>query len=114
MDIQGIYQHYKGKNYEVCGEAVNGKDGTRFILYRQLYDALSFWIRPKDMFFESIQTPQGLMSRFAKMLDVSDVNQENINIFDVPITHSESLKKYKVIDFNKQDNMYTVDEVLQS
>jgi hypothetical protein len=62
MDLKiGIYEHYKGKRYEVIGVARHTEtaDLDEFVVYRSLYRDPKFgigalWIRPKKMFLENV------------------------------------------------------------
>jgi hypothetical protein len=52
-----IYEHYKGKQYEVIGEVFHSETRESMVLYKVLYNSPEFWentlwIRPKDNFFE--------------------------------------------------------------
>jgi hypothetical protein len=56
----GIYQHYKGKNYEVIGLAHHSETLEELVVYRALYDSPEFgekaiWVRPAEMFVEEIE-----------------------------------------------------------
>ena len=50
----GIYQHFKGSHYEVFGVGQHSETGEHLVFYRKLYDDYSFWVRPLDMFLESV------------------------------------------------------------
>jgi hypothetical protein len=57
----GIYKHSKsGKLYKVIGLARNSEDHTQeFVVYQALYESPEFgsnqlWIRPKQMFLETV------------------------------------------------------------
>lgn len=52
--VRGIYRHYKGKYYEVVDIGRHSENLEEFIIYRCLYGDFSFFIRPKDMFFEEV------------------------------------------------------------
>ncbi len=58
MSIQiWIYEHFKGKRYEVVGEAFDGETTEIMIIYKALYNSPEFWVnalwvRPKDNFLE--------------------------------------------------------------
>ncbi len=59
----GIYQHYKGMLYEVIGIAKHSETLEDFVVYKQLYDNHSLWVRPLKMFeeefvIEGISTPR--------------------------------------------------------
>jgi hypothetical protein len=51
----GKYQHFKGKYYEVIGIAKDSEDPTKeFVVYKALYEGSQIWIRPKQMFLETV------------------------------------------------------------
>lgn len=60
--INGIYKHYKGKNYQVLNIARNTDSLDLYVVYKALYDDPTFgkntvWIRKKDEFLEEIVDP---------------------------------------------------------
>ena len=60
MEIKkGIYEHYKGKKYEVLGIVRHSETLEELVLYKALYESEDFgkdalWARPKEMFFENV------------------------------------------------------------
>ena len=55
----GKYRHYKGNFYEVIGIANHSETLEKMVVYRALYDSKEFgnqalWIRPLEMFLESV------------------------------------------------------------
>ncbi|MDX1919101.1 MAG: DUF1653 domain-containing protein [Candidatus Caenarcaniphilales bacterium] len=55
----GKYQHYKGQFYEVIGEATHTETREELALYKMLYETKdyefgSLWVRPKNMFLETV------------------------------------------------------------
>ena len=67
--ITGIYRHYKGNEYEVIGAGTHTKTDEKFVVYRSLKDTQLIWIRPYDMFFESVIVDGKTLPRFAKLTD---------------------------------------------
>ncbi|MFA5986754.1 MAG: DUF1653 domain-containing protein [Parcubacteria group bacterium] len=56
----GIYQHYKGKRYEVIGVARHSETLEELVVYRALYHSEecgdnAMWVRPKSMFCEMVE-----------------------------------------------------------
>lgn len=51
---QGLYQHYKGKYYHVIGICRHSETLEEMVVYRQLYEDYGLWVRPKNMFEETI------------------------------------------------------------
>jgi hypothetical protein len=52
--VQGIYKHFKGKKYQVIGVAMHSEGETDMVVYRPLYGDRRLWVRPLDMFQESV------------------------------------------------------------
>jgi hypothetical protein len=50
----GIYQHYKGRKYEVISEALHSETVEPMVVYRALYGSCGLWVRPKAMFLETV------------------------------------------------------------
>jgi len=55
---KGIYEHYKGKRYEVLTTARHHETCEEFVVYKALYKTdfgeESLWIRPLAMFRENV------------------------------------------------------------
>lgn len=51
---KGIYQHYKGQLYQVLHVATHSETQEKLVVYQCLYDDYSLWVRPLEMFTESI------------------------------------------------------------
>ncbi len=56
----GLYQHFKGKKYEVIGLARHSETLEELVVYRALYESPEYgrdalWVRPKAMFLEEIE-----------------------------------------------------------
>jgi len=50
----GLYQHFKGKYYQVIGVSRHSETLEEFVVYRVLYDDYGLWIRPLEMFLEEV------------------------------------------------------------
>ncbi|MDD2823363.1 MAG: DUF1653 domain-containing protein [Candidatus Daviesbacteria bacterium] len=68
----GKYQHYKGKPYEVIGEAIHSETLEEYVIYKAMYTSPEFgtnavWIRPKKMFLENVVVEGKPVPRFKYM-----------------------------------------------
>ena len=69
MTLQkGVYQHYKGGLYQVVEVARHSETDELLVVYRTLYGDYSMWVRPLDMFQQSIEVDGKVVSRF-KLLE---------------------------------------------
>lgn len=60
----GIYRHYKGKYYEVIGEAKHSETLEDMVVYKALYGENELWVRPKRMWNEEIELNGKTVKRF--------------------------------------------------
>ena len=51
----GRYRHYKGNEYTVIGVARHSETLEEHVVYRQEYGEHGLWVRPKQMFSETVQ-----------------------------------------------------------
>ena len=63
----GRYRHYKGGDYEVIGVARYSETNEPMVVYRPLYNASGWWVRPHAMFFESVVVDGVCRARFEKV-----------------------------------------------
>jgi hypothetical protein len=61
----GRYRHYKGCEYIVLGVARHSETDEELVVYRQDYGDRSLWVRPKEMFFETVEIKGRQVPRFA-------------------------------------------------
>jgi hypothetical protein len=61
----GIYRHYKGPQYRVFGVARHSETEQEVVFYQALYGEQGLWVRPLDMFLESVQVDGEQVPRFA-------------------------------------------------
>ncbi len=61
----GRYRHYKGGEYEVLGVVRHSETLEPLVLYRPLYNATGMWVRPFDMFLETIEHEGQRQPRFS-------------------------------------------------
>lgn len=65
-DITGRYTHYKGNEYEVIGEGIHTETEEKFVIYASVVDPSKIWVRPYDMFFETVTIDGSDVPRFKK------------------------------------------------
>lgn len=65
----GRYRHYKGKEYEVIGTARHSETEEWLVVYRCLYGDYSLWVRPLEMFNESVNVAGEEVPRFSRISD---------------------------------------------
>ncbi|HSV84632.1 MAG TPA: DUF1653 domain-containing protein [Ramlibacter sp.] len=61
----GRYRHYKGGEYEVLGVARHSETLEPLVVYRPLYYATGWWVRPHAMFFGEVEVEGRVLPRFA-------------------------------------------------
>jgi len=64
-----LYRHYKNLSYKVLGLARHSETLEELVLYETLYDNPKgrLWVRPKAMFYETIEHNGQTRPRFAKV-----------------------------------------------
>lgn len=63
----GRYRHYKGGEYEVIGVARHSETHEPLVVYRPLYNATGWWVRPYAMFFGTLEVDGERRARFVKV-----------------------------------------------
>ena len=63
----GLYRHYKGGEYEVLGAARHSETLEPLVVYRPLYNASGWWVRPHAMFFGEVWLDGRRVPRFARL-----------------------------------------------
>lgn len=68
MDIKpGKYRHFKGGEYELIGVASHSETLEPMVVYRALYGEGGLWVRPADMWNETVNRPEYTGPRFIPM-----------------------------------------------
>lgn len=61
----GRYRHYKGRDYTVLGVARHSETMEWLVVYRPEYGERGLWVRPLEMFTESVLVDGKSLPRFA-------------------------------------------------
>ena len=61
----GRYRHYKGNYYEVVGVARHSETEEALVVYRTCYGDRDLWVRPLEMFTETVVIDGSTQPRFA-------------------------------------------------
>lgn len=68
MDIKsGKYRHFKGNEYEVLYVAKHSETLEEMVVYRALYGEHGVWVRPAEMWDETITRDGKTFKRFEKI-----------------------------------------------
>ena len=65
----GRYRHFKGGEYEVLGIARHSEDESPMVVYRPLYNDSGLWVRPADMWNETVIRDGKTYTRFVRVDD---------------------------------------------
>jgi hypothetical protein len=63
----GRYRHYKGQTYEVIGLARHSETLAWMVVYRALYGDFGLWVRPAQMFGETVEVDGAWLPRFERL-----------------------------------------------
>lgn len=61
---RGLYRHFKGNLYEVLEIAVHSETRETLVVYRALYSDCGVWVRPADMWLETVARDGEIRPRF--------------------------------------------------
>lgn len=54
VKIGGLYRHFKGGLYRVCGFATHTETEENLVIYYNVRDLSTLWARPIEMFCETV------------------------------------------------------------
>jgi len=60
----GRYRHFKGGEYLVQGVAKHSESAELMVVYTPLYGKGGLWVRPLDMFLETVERDGTVRPRF--------------------------------------------------
>ena len=67
-----IYRHFKGNLYEVIAIATHSETLEKMVVYRALYGDGGIWVRPLEMFEETIERDGKKFKRFQPLDEKTD------------------------------------------
>lgn len=79
-----LYRHYKNKSYKYLGLARHSETQEEVVLYETRYDNPSgrLWVRPKNLFFQSIEVDGKSLPRFQEiplqMAGTTEVTEKSV------------------------------------
>ena len=65
--MEKYYRHYKGNVYKLVGIAKDSETTEEMVVYQALYGEGQMWVRPKEMFFGSVEEDGKRMPRFQEI-----------------------------------------------
>jgi hypothetical protein len=80
--LNGTYRHYKGLLYDVLGLARHSETEEWLVLYRPQYGERGLWVRPVNMFNESVILDGKSVPRFEYLGTSASFHADNIDIKD--------------------------------
>ena len=69
----GLYEHYKGLKYEVIGVCRHSETLEELVVYKALYGDYRMWVRPLEMFKETIEIDGKETKRFRFIESLFDI-----------------------------------------
>jgi hypothetical protein len=60
----GLYQHYKGNFYQVIGLCRHSETEEKLVVYQALYGDYGLWVRPLNLFLETVEINGQVLPRF--------------------------------------------------
>lgn len=118
------FKHYKGNYYRYIGEARHSESLEPMVIYQAMYGDMSTWVRPKVMFYGSVNLPDGrTVLRFAPctedeaMASLKRKDDKYESLIDSLFTFMQS-KGYVAEDFTGscslcgEDNEFILDQIL--
>ena len=64
---KGIYRHYKGNKYELLYIANHSETLEKMVVYKALYGDGEVWVRPLEMWEETVEVDGVMVKRFEKI-----------------------------------------------
>jgi len=105
----GLYKHFKGNNYQLISYAKHSEDTSEYVVYRALYGDRDLWVRPAEMWDETLERDGKSFKRFT---EVSDRIIETERLFLRKLTEDDYDALYAVLGDSEimSHYPYTFDE----
>lgn len=84
----GLYRHYKGNDYFVFQVATHSETREPLVFYRCLYGDYSWWVRPLEMFMETVELAGETIPRFRFVRELTSTEQGDFLAAIVKEKHS--------------------------
>lgn len=117
-----FFRHYKNKPYKYIGEAKHSETLEDVVIYETRYQNENgrLWVRPKKMFFESVEIGGQILPRFKKIpLELKTTNQISENeISAISVVLEKAFgewdRKWFFSKFDKHDKFFLVTAYIES
>ena len=83
----GRYRHFKGNGYEVIGVARHSETEEPMVVYRALYGEGGLWVRPADMWNETVKRDGKTYKRFCCMDRIERVEKYERLFDEATVSH---------------------------
>ena len=87
----GRYRHFKGNVYEVIGVARHSETEEPMVVYRALYGEGGLWVRPADMWNETVKRGEKTYKRFYHMDRIERVEKYERLFEEATVTHAPDI-----------------------
>ena len=92
----GQYRHFKGNTYEVIGIARHSETEEALVVYRPLYGDGGLWVRPAEMWNETVERDGKTYRRFYQMNRLKRVEKYERLFDEASISHDP--EKLRLLD----------------
>ena len=92
----GRYRHFKGGEYEVVGIARNSETEEPMVVYRALYGEGGLWVRPAEMWNETVERDGTTYRRFYRLDRIERVERYERLFDEAVISHAP--EKLRLLD----------------
>ena len=72
----GIYRHFKGNRYRLLYIATHSETLEPMVVYQALYGEMGIWVRPLDMFLETVERDGRIQYRFEEIPEPEDAPRQ--------------------------------------